>query len=112
MAISIIGSGSQSISAPSSWVLQEITGPGAYAAFVDLQHHNGLDVRLAWFNDDADEPAVSWASHITVDNTGTDGPVSILTPPVPIFYTGRLLFDFYAGTPGSPANVPWVVYKL
>lgn len=113
MAISIYGSGAQAISTPGdSWNLQEVTGPGAFTALIDVQHHNGLEVRAQWISDDGAEPTASWGQTITADNTTPDGPITILTPPVPIATTGRLHLDYYSGTPGSPAEIPWVVYKL
>lgn len=113
MALSIYASGSQPIATPGdNWNLTEVTGPGAFSALVDLQHHNGVEVRMQWICDDGDEPTVSWMQVVTADTTAGEGPVSILTPPVPIVGTGRLRLDHYGGTPGSPATIPWVVYKL
>lgn len=115
MTISIYGSGSQAISTPDAWYLQSVTGPGVFAALVDLQAHDGLEVRVAWFAADASSDGtetMAQSTHITIDTAGTDGSRAVLSPPVPIVKTGRLLFEFIAGTPGSPATVPWVVYKL
>lgn len=112
MAISIYASGAQAISTPDNFELATITGPGAFVAFIDLQHHNGLEVRLNWYSNDGGELAVPWLSHVTADNTTPDGPITILSPPVPIVTSGSLYFEYLAGTPGTPANVPWVVYKL
>lgn len=112
MAIGIYGTGSQVISTPDMWNLQEVAGPGVFSALIDLQHHNGIEVRLGWVVDDGGEPTMVWSSHVTVDTSTIDVAPALLSPPVPIVTAGRLRFEFYGGTPGSPATVPWVVYKL